>query len=33
MNKYEKIKDLGESEFRRLTGVRKATFELMLETY
>ncbi len=33
MDKYEKIKSLGEAEFRRLTGVQKPTFERMLETY
>jgi phage anti-repressor protein len=33
MNKYEKIKDLSEAEFRRLTGVKKGTFTYMLEVY
>jgi phage anti-repressor protein len=33
MSKYEKIKNLSEAEFRRLTGVKKGTFEFMLETY
>jgi hypothetical protein len=33
MNKYEKIKDLSEPEFCRLTGVKKATFAQMLEVY
>ena len=33
MNKFEKIKDLSESDFRRLTGVQKATFAHMLEVY
>jgi hypothetical protein len=29
--KYEKIKDYTEEEFRRLSGVRKATFQRMIE--
>ena len=33
MNKFEKIKDLSEGDFRRLTGVQKATFAHMLEVY
>lgn len=33
MSKFEKIKDLNEGEFRRLTGVKKATFAQMLEVY
>jgi hypothetical protein len=33
MNKFEKIKDLSEGEFRRLTGVKKTTFAQMLEVY
>lgn len=33
MNKFDKIKDLNDSDFRRLTGVQKATFTHMLEVY
>lgn len=29
--KYQKIKDLGEEQFRRLTGVKRATFLRMIE--
>ena len=32
MAKFETIRHLGEAEFRRLTGVKRATFELMLTT-
>ena len=31
MNKYENIKNLAQEEFRRLTGVKPATFQEMLE--
>lgn len=31
MNKYENIKNLSQEEFRRLTGVKVATFNEMLE--
>jgi hypothetical protein len=30
MSKYDNIKDLKNEDFRRLTGVKKETFELML---
>jgi hypothetical protein len=30
MSKYDKIKDLSENEFKRLTGVKKQTFNKML---
>ena len=30
MSKYHKIKDLSESEFKRLTGVKKQTFNEMI---
>ena len=30
MSKYDKIKDLSENEFKRLTGVEKQTFNKML---
>lgn len=33
MSKFEKIKELNEAEFRRLTGVQKSTFSKMLEVY
>ena len=33
MSKFDKIKDLNEADFRRLTGVQKATFTHMLEVY
>lgn len=33
MSKYEHIKNLQDAEFRRLTGVKKATFEHMLNVY
>lgn len=33
MSKFEKIKDLNDADFRRLTGVQKATFNHMLEVY
>lgn len=33
MNKFDKIKDLNDSDFRRLTGVKKGTFTHMLEVY
>lgn len=33
MSKYEKIKSLSDAEFRRLTGVKKETFEQMLSVY
>lgn len=33
MSKYEKIKTLSEVEFRRLTGVQKATFYKVLKVY
>jgi hypothetical protein len=29
--RYERLKELSDEEFRRLTGVKKATFEKMLE--
>ena len=32
MDKYEKIKDRKDGDFKRLTGVRKKTFQKMLET-
>ena len=31
MSKYDNIKDLKNEDFRRLTGVKKETFELMLK--
>ena len=31
MSKYDNIKDLKNKDFRRLTGVKKETFELMLK--
>jgi hypothetical protein len=31
MQKYEKVKLLKDEQFRRLTGVKKGTFEVMLE--
>ena len=31
MNKYEKIKDRNDGDFKRLTGVRKATFQKTVE--
>src|SRR5271163_4296285 len=31
MNKYEEIKQYSEEQFRRLTGVKKGTFGLMVE--
>ena len=31
MSKYDNIKDLRNEDFRRLTGVKKETFELMLK--
>jgi len=31
MNKYETIKDKSNEDFKRLTGVKKATFEKMVE--
>ena len=31
MNKYENIKDRSDGDFKRLTGVRKATFQKMVE--
>lgn len=31
MNKYEKIRDRNDGDFKRLTGVRKATFQKMVE--
>ena len=30
MSKYERIKKLAQDEFRRLTGVKPATFEVMV---
>ena len=30
MSKYDKIKDLSENEFKRLTGVKKQTFNRKL---
>lgn len=33
MDKYERIKDLPATEFRRLTGVKPETFVLMLKEY
>lgn len=33
MSKYEQIKDLKDEEFRRLTGVKKATFVRMVKVY
>lgn len=30
MSQYEQIKTLGEEDFRRLTGVKKSTFEKMI---
>lgn len=33
MDKYEQIKDLKDSEFRRLTGVKQSTFSKMLEVF
>ena len=33
MSKYDQIKSLSDSYFRRLTGVRRATFERMLTVY
>ena len=30
MSRYEKVKGLGEEDFRRLTGVKKGTFEIMV---
>ncbi|NGX29912.1 MAG: hypothetical protein K940chlam4_00751 [Candidatus Anoxychlamydiales bacterium] len=30
MNKYEELKQFSSNQFRRLTGVKKATFELMV---
>ena len=33
MSKYEKIKKLSESKFKRLVGVKKKTFENMLVMY
>lgn len=32
-SKYEQLKELKESEFRRLTGVKKETFSKMLEVF
>jgi hypothetical protein len=31
MNKYEKIKNINNVDFKRLTGIRKETFQKMLE--
>jgi len=31
MNKYEKLKQFSSSQFRRLTGIKKETFELMVK--
>ncbi len=31
MSKYEEIKDIKNRDFKRLTGVRKATFQKMVE--
>jgi phage anti-repressor protein len=33
MNKYAHLKDLRDSEFRRLTGVKRETFSKMLEVF
>lgn len=33
MNKYENLKKLKEDKFKRLVGVKKATFERMLKVY
>jgi len=30
-SKYDQLKDLGDAEFKRLTGVKRATFTLMVE--
>jgi hypothetical protein len=32
-NKYEKLEDKSSEEFKRLVGVKRDTFNLMLETY
>lgn len=31
MNEYDQIKELGDTKFRRLTGVKRATFNKMVE--
>ena len=31
MSKYEQIKDLWEDKFKRLTGIKRTTFEKMIE--
>ncbi len=32
MSKYDEIKDMSNGDFKRLTGVRKATFRIMVDT-